>query len=78
MLPEQLAAQGGDDDCLEEDAPWPLGHGGDDDCLEDDAAGFSRLVRTIALKDDAPSRLRDGGEDALLRTMLPGWEQPGW
>ena len=66
----QLVA-GGDDDCLEEDAPPCLHGGGDDDYLEEDAPAAllrvvttiawrtmlrssAAVVRTIALKDDAP------------------------
>ena len=42
---------GGDDDCLEEDAPSQL-------------AGS--VVTTIALEEDAPSALADGGDDDYL------------
>ena len=35
-------------------------------------ARLRAMVTTIALKDDAPRRLRRGGEDAPWRRMLPG------
>ena len=55
MLPRQLAAWGGDDDYLEEDAP---------------RRGTAAVVTTIALEDDAPCRLRQGGDDDPWRRML--------
>ena len=36
------------------------------------------VVRTIALKEDAPIALAIGGDDAPWRRMLRGWEQPRW
>ena len=34
--------------------------GGEDDCLEEDARGFSRVVTTIALEEDAPGSFAAG------------------